>query len=64
MWIIKAIYPSGGHTVMFNGEPLKFESKQDALDRAEVLTSTTKHMAAARYGRTNDTTYIVVEEHI
>lgn len=63
MWIIKAIYPSGGHTVMLGGEPLKFQSKQEATDRAEILTAATKE-SANRAKRPVDTTYIVVEDHL
>jgi len=62
-WIIKASYPSGGHIVMENGERLRFSSKQDAENRAEILNSFTK-MSAARSMRVNDTTYIVVEETV
>lgn len=61
MWIIKAIYPSGGHTVMMDGEQLRFPNKQEATDRAELLNATTK-AAAARNMRVADTTYIVVED--
>lgn len=63
MYIIKAIYPQGGHTVMFNGEPLRFKERQEAVDRAEVLNATTRNMAS-RNMRTNDTSYIVVEDTV
>ena len=60
-WIIKAIYPRGGHTVMWNDAPLRFESKEDATHRAEVLNATTRK-ADADARRPNTTSYIVVEE--
>ena len=60
-WIIKASYPHGGHTVMWNDAPLRFKTKQEALDRAEVLNAAMKS-AAARNQETNNTSYIVVEE--
>jgi len=63
MYVIKAIYPSGGHIVMFEGERLRFEDRQEATHRAEVLNSTTRDMAA-RSMRVSDTTYIVVEESL
>lgn len=55
-WIIKSVYPSGGHTVMMNGGPLRFKDRQAALDHAEVLVAELK-----KSGVTN-TTYIVVED--
>lgn len=63
MWIIKAVYPAGSHKVMLNEEPLKFESKQDAEARAEILNRTTKDMAS-RNMRTNNVSYMVVEDHL
>ena len=54
-WIIRASYPHGGHTVMWNDAPLRFTSRQDASTRAEVLNSKT---------RDTGTHYIVVEEGI
>ena len=60
-WVIKAIYPHGGHTVMLNDGPLRFESKEDAAHRAEVLNATTRK-ADADARRPNTTSYIVVEE--
>lgn len=56
-WVIKAVYPHGGHTVMFNDAPLRFTEKQAALDRAEALNATIKKTP------NNNTTYIVVEEN-
>lgn len=55
MWVIKAIYPSGGHTVMWDGQPLRFKDKQAAVDRAEVLNGRLKSTGVS---------YIVVEEGI
>lgn len=55
-WVIKAVYPSGGHVVMFAGSPMRFADKQAALDRAEILT------AAMKKSGDNSTSYIVVEE--
>jgi len=55
-WIIKSVYPSGGHTVMFNDGPMRFKDRQSALDHAEVLTAEVK-----KTGITN-TSYIVVED--
>jgi 4'-phosphopantetheinyl transferase EntD len=52
-WIIKASYPHGGHVVMFNDAPLRFKTKQEALDRAEVLNMKVKN---------TNTIYIVVED--
>jgi len=60
-WIIKAIYPRGGHTVMWDDAPLRFQDKQSALDRAEVLNAAEKK-AAERNNRPHDTSYIVVED--
>jgi hypothetical protein len=53
MWIIKGIYPRGSHIVMFNGERLRFASKQEAQFRCEALIAASKNW---------DGTYIVVEE--
>lgn len=63
MYVIKAIYPSGGHIVMLDGNPLRFKEKQDAEDRAEILSAASRS-TAARNSRPYDTSYIVVEEHI
>lgn len=63
MYVIKAIYPLGGHTVSFGGETLRFQNKQEATDRAEMLNATEK-MNAARNMRLSETRYIVVEEAI
>lgn len=63
MWIIKAVYAQGGHVVMLNDQPLRFEDKQAAVDRAEVLNATTKE-SASRNKRPLDTSYIVVEDHL
>lgn len=52
-WIIKASYPHGGHTVMWNDAPLRFTDKQAALARAEILNTKL---------RDTNTVYIVVEE--
>lgn len=60
-WIIKASYPRGGHTVMWNDAPLRFPDRQSAMDRAEVLNAAEKK-AAERNNRPHDTSYIVVEE--
>lgn len=60
-WIIKSIYPQGGHTVMWNGEPLRFSDQQKALDRAEVLNATEKEYCR-RNKREVDSNYIVVQE--
>lgn len=62
-WIIKAIYPSGGHTVMFNDGSLRFVDKQAAMDRAETLNSVTRE-SDERNNRANTTRYIVVEEEM
>lgn len=56
-WIIKAIYPLGGHIVSFNDGPLRFANKQEALDRAEMLN------ASIKKNPDNNTVYIVVEEN-
>ena len=55
-WVIKSVYPSGGHTVMFNGEPMRFKEKQDALNHAEIL------LAELKKSGVSNTTYIVVED--
>jgi hypothetical protein len=60
-WVIKAIYPHGGHTVMLNDAPLRFDNKEDATHRAETLNATTRKADAAAH-RPNTTSYIVVEE--
>lgn len=57
-WVIKAIYPAGGHIVMFGDRPMRFDNKQDAIDRAEVLK------AAIRKSGDINTSYIVVEENM
>lgn len=63
MFIVKAIYPSGGHIVQWQDGPLRFKTKQEAVDRAEILTATIKEMDA-RAGRQTNTHYIVVEEGV
>lgn len=62
-WIIKCSYPAGSHTVMWDGEKLRFKDRQAALDRAETLNATTRD-SAERAGRHNEVKYIVVEEGI
>lgn len=63
MWIIKAVYPQGSHKVMLNDRPLSFENRQEAEARAEVLNATTRDMAS-RNMRTNNVSYMVVEDHV
>ena len=63
MYVIKAIYPLGGHTVSFGNEKLRFHDKQEAVAKAEVLNSQ-ERMDAARNMKTTTTTYIVVEETV
>lgn len=55
-WVIKSVYNTGGHTVMRNGEPMRFRDKQDAINHAEVLTSEMKKVGIS------GTSYIVVED--
>lgn len=55
-WVIKSVYNTGGHTVMRNGEPMRFRDKQDAINHAEVLTAEMKKVGVA------NTSYIVVED--
>jgi len=57
MYVIKAIYPSGGHTVMLNGDRMLFKEKQQAVAHAEVLTGEMKKINV-------ETTYIVVEDSL
>ncbi len=57
-WVIKSVYSSGGHIVMFNGEPMRFKDKQAALDHAEILTAEVKKTGVS------STSYIVVEDTI
>lgn len=71
MWIIHcvfvsggdAMYGAGGHTVMSNGEPLRFKSKQEAQNYAETLLAATRQVAT-RNMRTNNVSYMVVEDRI
>lgn len=58
VWIIKASYPSGGHTVQWNDAPLRFRDKQAAAVRAEALN------AAIRKSGDTSTHYLVVEEGV
>lgn len=63
MFVIKAIYPSGGHVVSWGGETLRFVNEQEARDRAEVMNGDEKKVAA-RNMRHTDVTYIVVPEPV
>lgn len=63
MYVIKAIYPQGGHIVSFGNEKLRFTSKQEATFKAEDLNAQ-ERMDSARNMRTSSTTYIVVEETV
>ncbi len=56
MYIIRAIYPHGSHTVMLNDQALRFANKQDAATRAEILN------AEIKKSKDNQTSYIVVED--
>lgn len=62
-WVIKCSYPQGSHVVMHDGERLRFSDKQEAVNRAEILSAMTRD-AASRNMRANNVTYIVVEESI
>ena len=55
MWTIKAIYPSGGHIVNYGNEPLRFDDKQAAYDKAEMMNAVAKKA-------NEQTRYIVVVE--
>ena len=55
MWTIKAIYPSGGHIVNYGNEPLRFDDKQAAYDKAEMMNAVAKKTGS-------NTFYIVVQE--
>jgi len=55
-WIIKSVYNTGGHTVIRNGEPMRFRDQQQALDHAEVLTAEMKKVGIT------GTSYIVVAD--
>ncbi len=57
MYVIKAIYPSGGHTLMLNDQPLRFKEKEQATMRAEILNAEMKKINI-------ETSYIVVEDSL
>ena len=57
MYVIKAIYPSGGHTVMLNGQSMQFKEREAALAHAEILTGEMKKVNI-------ETSYIVVEDSL
>lgn len=63
MWIIKASYPHGGHTVTVEGRS-RFPSQQEALSIAESLTAYEKRNSVntVGFGNYQPTVYIVVEE--
>lgn len=60
-WIVKASYAHGSHMVSDMNGPLRFKSRQEALDRAETLNAQ-ERKSAANNNRTSNTTFIVVEE--
>jgi hypothetical protein len=53
MWVIKRIYPSGSHIVTFDGERLRFQNKQEAHIKCELLNAANKEAGTA---------YLLVEE--
>ena len=59
IWNIKAFYASGDHYVKDEyGNKLRFESKQDAVNKAEMLTADFRKIKDPRVIHN----YIVVEE--
>lgn len=38
-WVIRAIYPQGGHTVKMENVPERFQNKREAESTAEMLNS-------------------------
>lgn len=62
MWNIKAVYPSGGHTVTVEGQT-HFTNQQEALSLAESLNAQEKrtYLNIPSLNSYQPTVYIVVE---
>jgi len=52
-WVIKYIYPSGGHVVKLDNIPERFTDKREAEANVEMLNAKRKDL---------NTFYIIVEE--
>lgn len=63
MYVIKAVYPHGGHVIRSDDGTHRYPTQQEALDRAEVMNAN-ERMMAARNMRRPDMSYIVVEETV
>lgn len=63
MFVVRAIYPLGGHTVTVEGRS-RFSNRQEAETIAEELTAREKksHVNLVGLGAYQATVYIVVEE--
>jgi len=60
IWNIKAFYPSGDHYIKDeSGNKLRYESKQEAVNKVEMLTADFKKIK----NPTMMYSYIVVEEN-
>jgi len=61
MFVVRAVYPQGGHTVTVDGRS-HFQTYQEAAVVAEDLSAYEKKAPIVGFGNYQTTTYIVVEE--
>jgi hypothetical protein len=65
MYVIKAIYPHGGHTIANENGPLSFSTKEEAHTFAEQLTAENRtFLKKYEWNPNPQTTYIVVEDYL